>query len=128
MPSEPSQNWLQGVTYRNDAETGVKVRVGMLPQKGDSSRFGERRGLFLDGLHFPVVTSMVWTIVGTAVTVLGFLYGLYQDYRRRSEREWIHMALVNLKPSIQGPNQGAVIVAINNMLEFLKPPRAKTSK
>jgi hypothetical protein len=43
---------------------------------------------------------MVWTIVGTAVTV---------------------MALENLKPPIQGPNQSAVIVAVNNLLEFLKP-------
>ena len=66
---------------------------------------------------------MVWTILGTAVTVISLGYAIYSDIKRRSEREWIHMALVNLKPSIQGPNQGAVIVAINNMLEFLKPPK-----
>jgi len=63
------------------------------------------------------------TIFATAVTVVGFLYGLYSDWRRRTEREWIHAALVLLKPSIQGPNQAAVIAAINNMLEFLKPPK-----
>jgi hypothetical protein len=33
------------------------------------------------------------------------------------------MSLVNLKPSIQGSNKNDVIAAINNMLEFLKPPK-----
>jgi hypothetical protein len=60
---------------------------------------------------------------GHGVTVLSLGYAVYSDWRRRSERDWVHAALVLLKPSIQGPNQGAVIIAINNMLEFLKPPK-----
>jgi Flp pilus assembly protein protease CpaA len=68
------------------------------------------------------------TILATAVTVISLGYAIYSDIKRRSVREWIHMALVNLKPSIQGPNQGAVILAINNMLEFLKPPQARSSR
>jgi hypothetical protein len=75
------------------------------------------------GSTIPAEVPMGWTIFGTAVTVVGVLYGLYSDWRRRSERDWVHAALVLLKPSIQGPNQGAVIIAINNMLEFLKPPK-----
>jgi hypothetical protein len=33
------------------------------------------------------------------------------------------MALVNLKPGIQGENRNEVITAINNILEGLKPPK-----
>jgi hypothetical protein len=35
------------------------------------------------------------------------------------------MSLVNLKPGIQGPNKDDVLRAINNMLEFLNPPKKK---
>ena len=58
-----------------------------------------------------------------AVGVIGIVFGIRTEVKRRREREWVHMAL---KPSIQGSNQAAVIAAIKNMLEFLKsPPRKK---
>jgi hypothetical protein len=67
-----------------------------------------------------------------AVGIIGIVVAICSDVkRRRSEAkskhdlDWFHMSLVNLKPAIQGPNQPAVIAAINNMLEFLKPPPRK---
>jgi hypothetical protein len=63
-----------------------------------------------------------------AVGLLGFGFGLWSEVKRKGEREWVQMALVNLKPSIQGSNRPQVIAAINNMLEFLKPPLEKRDK
>jgi hypothetical protein len=60
------------------------------------------------------------------VGLLGFGFGVWSEVKRKGEREWIHMALVNLKPSIQGSNKPGVIAAINNMLEFLNPPKNKS--
>jgi hypothetical protein len=62
-------------------------------------------------------------IFGTVVTVVSVGYAIYSDIKRRSERDWIHMALVNLKPGIEEENRNEVITAINNMLEGLKAPR-----
>jgi hypothetical protein len=56
-------------------------------------------------------------MIGNAVTVVGAGYGLFQDWRRRTKREWIYMAIVNLKLSIQGENRDGVIKVIDNMLE-----------
>ncbi len=61
--------------------------------------------------------------VSLIVGIVGVAYGVWSDVKRKSQREWVHMALGNLKPAIQGPNKGEVIAAINNMLEFLKPPK-----
>jgi len=63
------------------------------------------------------------TIFGTVVTVVSLCYALYSDIHRKVERDWIHMALVNLKPGIQGENRNEIVTAINNMLEVLKPPK-----
>lgn len=57
---------------------------------------------------------------GLTVGILGVVYGIWSDLKRRRDREWIHMALVNLKPSVENP---ASVAAINNMLEFLKPKK-----
>jgi len=45
------------------------------------------------------------------------------EAKRKTERQWIHVALVNLKPSIEGPNAPKILASINNMLEFLQPPK-----
>jgi hypothetical protein len=60
-----------------------------------------------------------------AVGLLGLGFGFWSEFKRKSEREQIHVALVNLKPSIQGPNAGKILAAIDNMLEFLKPPKKR---
>jgi hypothetical protein len=57
------------------------------------------------------------------LAIAGVVYGTWSDLKRRSEREFIHMALVNLKASIQKLQSPGDIAAINNMLEFLKPPK-----
>ena len=62
-------------------------------------------------------------IAGLVVGIAGTGYAVWSDVKRRGERHWVHMALVNLKPSIQGPNRDHVIDAIDNMLSFLKPPK-----
>ena len=36
--------------------------------------------------------------VGLTVGIIGVGYGIWSDIKRRSDREWIHVALVNLKP------------------------------
>jgi hypothetical protein len=64
--------------------------------------------------------------LGLIIGIIGLAYGYYSDRKRKSERELIHVSLINLKPSIeslQDPNKDAVIRAINNMLEALKPPK-----
>jgi hypothetical protein len=65
-----------------------------------------------------------------AVGLGGFAFGIWSEMKRKSdetkrktERQWIHVALVNLKPSIEGPNASKILGAINNMLEFLQPPK-----
>jgi hypothetical protein len=63
-------------------------------------------------------------IAGLVIGIAGVAYAIWSDVTRRSQRHWIHMALANLKPSIQGHNRQDVINAINNMMEFLKPPKA----
>jgi hypothetical protein len=62
-------------------------------------------------------------VAGLVVGIVGVAYAVGSDVKRRSQRQWVHMALVNLKPSIQGTNRDDVLAAINNMLEFLKPPK-----
>ena len=57
-----------------------------------------------------------------AVGFLGIGFAVWSEVKRKGEREWVHMALVNLKPSIDGPRAPEILAAINNMLEFLKPP------
>jgi hypothetical protein len=64
--------------------------------------------------------------VEITVGVLGICYAFWSDRKRRTERHWIHMSLVNLKASIDGPKAPEILNAINNMLEFLKPPKKKT--
>src|SRR6516162_2394326 len=59
---------------------------------------------------------------GLVVGIVGVGDGVWSDVKRRGERAWVHMALANLKPSIQGGNSEAVITAINNKMAFLKPP------
>jgi hypothetical protein len=59
------------------------------------------------------------------VGAVGLVYGFRSESKRSTEREWIHVALVNIKPAIQGENQAGAIAAINNMLEFVKPPKNK---
>jgi hypothetical protein len=61
-------------------------------------------------------------VIGLAVGGVSLAYAVVSDIRRRSQREWVHMALVNLKPSIRGENKSDVVRAIDNMLSFLKPP------
>ena len=69
-----------------------------------------------------------WVGVGSLIVgFVSFVYAVISDEKRRSQRHWVHMSLVNLKPSIQGPNKDEVIKAINNMLEFLKPPGKQRS-
>ena len=63
-------------------------------------------------------------IAGLVVGIAGTGYAVWSDVKRRGERHWVHMALANLKPSIQGNNRQEVLNAINNMMEFLKPPKA----
>ena len=63
--------------------------------------------------------------VGLTVGIIGVGYGIWSDIKRRSDREWIHVALVNLKPSIDGPKASETIASINNMLEFLKPTKVR---
>jgi hypothetical protein len=65
-------------------------------------------------------------LVEITVGVAGICYALWSDRKRRTERNWIHVALVNLKPSIDGPRAPEILKAINNMLEFLKPPKKQT--
>ncbi len=60
---------------------------------------------------------------GLAVGIIGTGYGIWSDWRRRSDREWVHMSLANLKPGIRGDNRAEVVAAINNMMAFLKSPR-----
>jgi hypothetical protein len=62
-------------------------------------------------------------IAGLIVGILGVAYAVWSDVTRKGQRDWVHMALANLKPSIQQPNKEAVLEAINNMMEFLKPPK-----
>ena len=57
------------------------------------------------------------------VGLLGIAFAVWSEVKRKGEREWVHMALVNLKPSIAGPKAPEVLAAINNMLAFLKPPK-----
>lgn len=65
-----------------------------------------------------------WTgTVGLVVGIIGVGYGVWSDLKRRSDRKWVHMGLANLKPGIQGDNRNEVITAIDNMMEFLKPPK-----
>jgi hypothetical protein len=61
-------------------------------------------------------------VAGLIVGIIGIIYAVISDVKCRSQREWVHMALVNLKPSIRGDNEVRVVAAINNMMEFLKPP------
>jgi len=65
--------------------------------------------------------------VGIAGLVVGILGGRLwmecgADVKRKSQREWVHMALANLKAAIQDKN---VREAIDNMLAFLKPQKAR---
>jgi hypothetical protein len=62
-------------------------------------------------------------LAGLVIGILGVAYAVWSDVKRRDQREWIHMALANLKPGIGGPNQKDVLGAINNMMAFLKPPK-----
>jgi hypothetical protein len=64
-------------------------------------------------------------VVEVIVGLTGFGYALYSNAKNRTEREWVHTALINLKPGIQGENRSEVIKSIDNMLEFLKPPQKK---
>jgi hypothetical protein len=59
---------------------------------------------------------------GLLVGIGGVGYGIWSDLNRRRERDWVHMALVNLKPSIQGGNAERVIKAIDQ-----KEDRPETS-
>jgi hypothetical protein len=61
--------------------------------------------------------------VGWLVGIFGLGYGFHSEYKRKNDRDWVHMALANRKPSIQGPNKDDVTAAINNMMAFLKPPK-----
>ncbi len=63
------------------------------------------------------------SIGGLVVGIVGAGYGIWSDRRRRSDRQWVHMGLANLKPAIRGDNRAEVIAAINNMMAFLKPPK-----
>jgi hypothetical protein len=66
-------------------------------------------------------------ISGLIAGIAGVAYAVGSDVARRSQRHWVHMAIVNLKPSIQGcPNRNEILASINNMLEFLKPPKRKS--
>jgi hypothetical protein len=58
-----------------------------------------------------------------AVGISGLVFGIWSEWKRKSERESVHAALVNLKPLIRGENRADVIAAINNTLEFLKAPK-----
>jgi hypothetical protein len=51
---------------------------------------------------------------------------MWSDAKRRAVERWVHMALVNLKPGIQGENRLEMLASINNMLEFLQSPKKKT--
>jgi len=62
-------------------------------------------------------------IAELVVGIIGLSFALWSFFKSRSEREWVHTALVNLKPAIQGENKAQVITAINDMLAFLKPPK-----
>lgn len=61
--------------------------------------------------------------VSLIVGILGIVYGVWSDVKRKRQRDWVHMALANLKPGIQQPNRDEVLAAINNMMESLKPPK-----
>jgi hypothetical protein len=63
--------------------------------------------------------------IGWVIGVIGILYGLWSDAKRKSDREWVHMALANHKPGIQWENRTEVIDKINNMMAFLRPPPKK---
>jgi hypothetical protein len=66
-------------------------------------------------------------VAGRAVGVVGTGYGIGSDVKQKGVQQWVHMALVNLKPGIQGENRDGVLAAINNMLEFLQPPKKRKS-
>lgn len=62
-------------------------------------------------------------IGGLLVGVIGVVIAAKTHQKFKKERDWLHVALVNLKPSIQGPNRDQILAAINNMLAVLKPPK-----
>jgi hypothetical protein len=63
-------------------------------------------------------------ISGLVVGIIALVYAVKTHHKFKRERDLLHLALVNLKPSIQGPNRDDVVAAINNMLAVLKPPKS----
>ena len=92
------------------------------PQQRANERCRERRIIMSEYMCY---AELAVGIIGIVVAIWSEVKRRRSEAKRRQEREWIHMSLVSLKPSIQGPNQTAVIAAINNMLEFLKPSPRK---
>jgi hypothetical protein len=91
---------------------------------GACAEMGQVRDqILVDKMTDRVGIASLWVgIGGLVVAILGVVYAFWSDRKRKSERKWVHLALVNLKPAIQGSNKNEVIDAINDMLEFLKPP------
>jgi hypothetical protein len=71
-------------------------------------------------LWVPAKGTELMDYIALIVGLIGVGYGIWSDLKRRSDRDWIHMSLVNLKASVENP---ASVAAINNMLEFLKPKK-----
>jgi hypothetical protein len=69
------------------------------------------------------ITGLVLGIVGIFVGVYGIANARRSGRKLRNQTQWVHPALVALKPAIEGPNRNEVIRVINDMLQRLQPPR-----
>ena len=69
------------------------------------------------------IAEVVLGIVGLAVGIYGIVEARQSGRKLREQTQWVHPALVALRPSIEGPNRNEVIRVINDMLQRLQPPR-----
>jgi hypothetical protein len=69
------------------------------------------------------IAGLVLGIVGIVVGVYGIADARRSGRKLREQTQWVHPALVALKPSIEGPNRNEVIRVINDMLQRLQPPK-----
>jgi hypothetical protein len=69
------------------------------------------------------IAEVVLGIVGLAVGIYGIVEARRSGRKLREQTQWVHPALVALKPAIEGPNRNELIRVINDMLLRLQPPR-----
>lgn len=63
--------------------------------------------------------QIVIGIAGLTLGILGIAYAVWSDQKRKQseqkraqEREWVHMGLANLKPSIQQPDKEELLARL----------------